>query len=253
MFFHFDQSNSGGSFHVDQTVGISHHVLVEATTRDEANNRAEAIGLYFDGCATGEDCSCCGDRWSRQEDYSSEPTAEPTVGERIVHPGDGFPAKDEGAPMFGKWLKEGIPEGFIHYADGRVEGFWATTNARHDLDGAYGWGVQFNRHGASVFPVGHDGWDESGERATVGHVNWTIKERVAWTRPEGPSVEVHAEHNYGAAWFPTQAEAKAFAEEFRKARRRIRDRQRKAHTDVAATLTDPLVVDALAIWDPKRD
>jgi hypothetical protein len=63
-YFHFSQNNSGGSFQIDDNV--AHHVIVQAHTAEEANRRAEDIGIYFDGCNFGRDCPCCGDRWSRQ-------------------------------------------------------------------------------------------------------------------------------------------------------------------------------------------
>ena len=63
-FFHFSQNNSGGSFHINETV--AHHVIIEAYDALGANTRAMEIGIYFNGCDTGADCSCCGDRWSEQ-------------------------------------------------------------------------------------------------------------------------------------------------------------------------------------------
>jgi hypothetical protein len=63
-YFHFSQNNSGGSFHINDNV--AHHVIVQAYTTEEANRLAEDIGIYFDGCNSDRDCSCCGDRWSRQ-------------------------------------------------------------------------------------------------------------------------------------------------------------------------------------------
>ena len=63
-FFHFSQNNPGGSFDINETV--AHHVIIEAHSATEANTRAVDIGIYFNGCDTGADCSCCGDRWSEQ-------------------------------------------------------------------------------------------------------------------------------------------------------------------------------------------
>lgn len=63
-FFHFSQNNPGGSFHINETV--AHHVIIEAYSAKDANARAEDIGIYFNGCDTGTDCTCCGDRWSEQ-------------------------------------------------------------------------------------------------------------------------------------------------------------------------------------------
>jgi hypothetical protein len=66
----FSQNNSGGRFS-----GPALYVIVEAANGDEANYLAVDNGVYFDGCNEGMDCSCCGDRWSRQwrDIGSSEP------------------------------------------------------------------------------------------------------------------------------------------------------------------------------------
>lgn len=64
MFYHYSQNNSGGSFHIDDDV--AHHVIIEANSAAEADEKAESIGIYFNGCDNGSDCSCCGDRWSSQ-------------------------------------------------------------------------------------------------------------------------------------------------------------------------------------------
>lgn len=61
-FFEFSQNNSGGSFHVDEHV--THRVLIEADTEEEAIRKGEELGMYWDGCENGIDCPCCGDRWS---------------------------------------------------------------------------------------------------------------------------------------------------------------------------------------------
>jgi len=60
-FFEFSQNNSGGIFDVDDNV--AHYVIIEAYSPRQANSKAEEIGIYFDGCAKGMDCGCCGDRW----------------------------------------------------------------------------------------------------------------------------------------------------------------------------------------------
>lgn len=63
-FFEFQQNNSGGSFVEDAKRGIGPRVWVEAMNAKDANARAEDIGIYFNGCQSGMDCACCGDRWS---------------------------------------------------------------------------------------------------------------------------------------------------------------------------------------------
>lgn len=60
-FYNFSQNNSGGSFTVNDK--LCNNVVIEATSAEEANDIAENLGIYFNGCNTGNDCSCCGDRW----------------------------------------------------------------------------------------------------------------------------------------------------------------------------------------------
>lgn len=82
-FFTFYQNNSGGSFDIDLSSGISKYVIIEAKNADQANDIALGIGLYFYGCSSGNDCSCCGDRW--QEASDDEGTELPSIyGENVV-------------------------------------------------------------------------------------------------------------------------------------------------------------------------
>lgn len=105
-FFHYSQNNSGGSFDFSEDPAITHHVIIEATDAKDADVRAIQLGLYFDGCADGRDCSCCGDRWSNAYGEGEE---TPTV--------YGQPA--EAAELISYWMKPG-KEIAVHYADGRV-------------------------------------------------------------------------------------------------------------------------------------
>ncbi len=114
MFYEFCQNNSGGGFDFDEDSGITHHVIIEAASAEEANLRAERIGLYWNGCEDGLDCSCCGDRWYPQftDDKGSE---VPEV---------------YGQPMNALDLRKWMPDGkevAVHYADGRIEWFGANT------------------------------------------------------------------------------------------------------------------------------
>lgn len=75
-FFNFRQNNSGGSF--DDNDDVCEEVIIEAHSPEEANLLADNHGIYFDGCAMGLDCSCCGDRWYRL--YEDEKgTDEPMI------------------------------------------------------------------------------------------------------------------------------------------------------------------------------
>lgn len=70
MFYTFRQNNSGGKFEIDKS--IKHYIIVEADNAKEANTFAEYLGIYFDGVEDGYDCPCCGDRWSRVDEYDAE-------------------------------------------------------------------------------------------------------------------------------------------------------------------------------------
>lgn len=60
-FYKFTQNNSGGSFHVDESV--CHRLFIEATSENKAISIAEKLGCYWNGVNDGIDCPCCGDRW----------------------------------------------------------------------------------------------------------------------------------------------------------------------------------------------
>ncbi|MDE2103780.1 MAG: hypothetical protein KGL39_41465 [Patescibacteria group bacterium] len=62
-YFEFTQCKSGGSFIINAERGIGPIVWVEASCAEDANSRAEALGIYFNGVEDGRDCPCCGDRW----------------------------------------------------------------------------------------------------------------------------------------------------------------------------------------------
>lgn len=65
-FYEFRQNNSGGFFITNETV--CHFMIIEATDHAAAVKKAEELGCYWDGCAKGIDCPCCGDRWSIWDD-----------------------------------------------------------------------------------------------------------------------------------------------------------------------------------------
>lgn len=111
QWFEFYQNNSGGSFDYDEEQGITHFVIIEAESRDKAIDRAEEIGLYFDGCDAGMDCDCCGDRWYRGFGEGSE---YPTVYGQDIRKDGGFVDSWDG------WMKEGR-EVAIHPLNGLIE------------------------------------------------------------------------------------------------------------------------------------
>lgn len=66
-FYEFPQNNTGGEW--DKILGYV--VIIEAETPEKANEKAEEIGIYFDGVENGEDCECCGDRWCEVDEYDA--------------------------------------------------------------------------------------------------------------------------------------------------------------------------------------
>lgn len=113
MFYHFSQNNSGGSFHFNKEKGITCHVVIEADNASEANAIAEEIGIYFDGCSTGRDCSCCGDRWNEVWEIDREEV--PSV--------YGSPVQEFiNSEYTHRWMETG-KEVCVHYKDGRKEWF----------------------------------------------------------------------------------------------------------------------------------
>jgi hypothetical protein len=59
MFYKYSQNNSGGYWNGPK------NIIVEADSPEQADEIAEQNGVYFNGCFTGQDCSCCSNRWSR--------------------------------------------------------------------------------------------------------------------------------------------------------------------------------------------
>ena len=113
-FFEFDQNNSGGSFDVDDK--ICHRLFIEAESSEEATEIAESLGCYWDGCAQGIDCNCCGDRWSSDPDEVELPyTWEPFQGDAIEVKTIEEYAQYE-ADTWG-WTS---PDGRIFYKNGKV-------------------------------------------------------------------------------------------------------------------------------------
>lgn len=104
MFYTFNQNNSGGSFVRDEQAGICEVVIIEADSAQEANDIAETKGIYFDGCHSGYDCPCCGDRWySKWHDDGDE---VPSI--------YGEPISESNGSMFRK-------DCFVHYKDGILQ------------------------------------------------------------------------------------------------------------------------------------
>lgn len=80
-FYTYSQNNSGGTF-----CNPAKYVIVEAPSAHVANAIAEDNGLYFNGCQTGQDCPCCGDRWYKawEDDATDEPEIYGKAAESFV-------------------------------------------------------------------------------------------------------------------------------------------------------------------------
>lgn len=77
MFFHYNQNNSGGSFVIDDDIGIGPHVWIEANSQEKATAKALSLGIYFNGVEDDRDCACCGDRWYEPYDGYDVPEIDP--------------------------------------------------------------------------------------------------------------------------------------------------------------------------------
>ena len=98
-FYTFKQNNSGGYF--VKTDDISEIVVIEALNNEDANTRAEELGMSNDGS-----CRCCGYRWdwSDKDDGYEEPTIY-----------------DEPLGQFMKSEYNFYKNAIIHYFDGSKE------------------------------------------------------------------------------------------------------------------------------------
>ena len=71
-FYRFRQNNSGGFFSCDEDDGIGPLVWIEEVSAEEANYKAQSIGIYFNGVDDDQDCACCCDRWYPAEECDCE-------------------------------------------------------------------------------------------------------------------------------------------------------------------------------------
>ena len=103
MFFTYHQNNSGGSFAVGDSV--AHTVIIEAKTAEQADSKAQEIGIYFNGCEEEIDCPCCGDRWTTACEGTTTPLIYSTPAEEYYE----------------NWGKVGEVYCYIYMADGTVK------------------------------------------------------------------------------------------------------------------------------------
>jgi len=115
MWYTFNQNNSGGSFDYDKDRGITHFVVIEADSAAEANDRAERIGLYFDGSG---DCPCCGNRWSDQWN-DDKGTENPEI---YGDSPEAYIRKNSKSGWGGLWMDRGR-EIAVHHKGGGIDWF----------------------------------------------------------------------------------------------------------------------------------
>lgn len=119
--YEYRQNNSGGHFAYSD--GVSNFVLIEASSVDKANSKAESIGIYFNGCDEGIDCDCCGDRWYEEYEAMTEFT---TYSFRKGGYGATTHADVRGYAQAladnDTWVR-GKPAVIVYFADGSVERF----------------------------------------------------------------------------------------------------------------------------------
>lgn len=101
--FEWDQNNSGGVF--DETRTLCHKVFIQAGDLGEAEMKAFALGIYYDGVFNEIDCECCGDRWG-PPDIVREPHS------KDIEAYAQYLANEYG------WT---IPDARLYYADGTVK------------------------------------------------------------------------------------------------------------------------------------
>lgn len=118
--FEFNQNNSGGYFDVDDKV--CHRLFIEAEAFNDAVEKAEELGCYWDGVDKGIDCSCCGDRWGKWDDRPVDLERYKTEGYKSLSHGTlYFNNIEEYAQFLADKFGWTVPDGRIYYNDGNVK------------------------------------------------------------------------------------------------------------------------------------
>lgn len=118
--YEFDQNNSGGVFIMDDDVGIK--VFIQAESDGVANQKAEDVGIYFDGCEQGIDCDCCGDRWYRVGDHLASFTIYFWRSENDDY--DNINDYAQAVANDSMWAEVGKPVAVVYFANGSVKRFY---------------------------------------------------------------------------------------------------------------------------------
>ena len=120
--YEFDQNNSGGVFVMDDDVSIK--VFIQAESEDVANQKAEEVGIYFDGCEKGIDCDCCGDRWY-SEIYPRDSFKTHFWGSENAEY-DNISDYAQALANDSMWAEDDKPAMIVYFADGSVKRFYKT-------------------------------------------------------------------------------------------------------------------------------
>lgn len=202
--YKFRQNNSGGSFQYKPERGISVEVIIEANDYREVLDRAELIGLYFNGCDSGMDCNCCGDRWYESDDIVDE---VPEPDEPLI--------KDESKRYsFTKWIKDGY-ETFVHPSESDFYGAHATIEVvnAHVYGKINGYGVRGNTTWVSEpFAVNERGWNKEGMEFVPGP---NATDRYGYNEDDiikHGKLRIESNDTYYAIWFPRRKEALEFSQ-----------------------------------------
>lgn len=122
-FFTYVQNNSYGTFDYDGDAGIAPYVIMEAEDAGWSDVKAKRVGLYFDGEG---DCPCCGDRWYEANSYGNwgGKTGDevPSIYQTPVS--ENYVQAPKDPSVYGIRADHEY-EVFVHYADGRIEGWSA--------------------------------------------------------------------------------------------------------------------------------
>lgn len=125
--YKFDQNNSGGSFDVDDKV--CHRLFIEAESFNDAVEKAEELGCYWNGVASGIDCPCCGDRWDKWDDDPVDIEKYKTEGYKTFRHGIiYFNNIEEYAQYLANDFGWTIPDARIYYDNGNVKEIFSSKS-----------------------------------------------------------------------------------------------------------------------------
>jgi len=138
-FYEFEQNNSGGSFVVNER--ICHRIIIEAETEQQAIQKAEQLGCYWNGVEEGLDCPCCGDRW-----YSSPSEININQFKKEGYPVDVYSdydnAEERWFSLFGEFPRIEEPKWVTQYSSKKYVGRIYFENIEQYcqfLANEYGW------------------------------------------------------------------------------------------------------------------